>query len=109
LADRPELAATLPHTRHSFPQLFVRDVQIPLRLFDVGMAEHQLNGADVYAIGEEATRSFVAQVMPVQVNLSEPDAIAIHPGARLHTLRLVPIRAQKQSLPRRFEALLEFP
>jgi len=47
LADRPELAATLPHTRHSFPQLFVRDVQILLRLFDVRVAEHQLDRADV--------------------------------------------------------------
>jgi len=63
LADRPELAAAFPYTRHRFPQLFVRDVQIPLRLFDVGMAEHQLDGADVYAaIREEATSPFVTHV-----------------------------------------------
>jgi len=63
LTHRPELAAAFPHAGHSLPQFFVRDVEIPLRLFDVGMAEHQLDGADVYAaIREEATSPFVTHV-----------------------------------------------
>ena len=35
------------------------------------MAEHQLNDADVDAIGEEATRAFVPQVVPSQIDLSQ--------------------------------------
>jgi hypothetical protein len=37
----------LPYSRHRFPKFFVRDVQVALRLLDVGVAEHQLDRADV--------------------------------------------------------------
>jgi hypothetical protein len=39
-----------------------------LRLLDVGMAEHQLNRADVHVLRQEATRAFVTQVVPMQVD-----------------------------------------
>ena len=39
LAHRTELAAAFPDAGHGLPQFFVRDVQIPLRLLDIGMPE----------------------------------------------------------------------
>jgi hypothetical protein len=59
LADRPKLAAALPNPGHRLPQFLVSDVQVALRLLDVGMAEHQLDRADVHAVCEEPRSSFV--------------------------------------------------
>ena len=101
LADRPLLTPALPHTGHRFPQFFVRDVQVPLRLLDVGMAEHQLNRADVHVLRQEATRALVTEVVPVQVDL--PELRAIDPCTRLRALGLVPVGDQEQRLPGRLE------
>jgi hypothetical protein len=54
LADRAELAAAFPHPGHCLSKFFVSDVQVALRLLDVGMAEHQFDRADVHAIGQES-------------------------------------------------------
>ena len=35
------------------------------------MPEHQLDGADVDAVGEEPARALVTQIVPVQVDLPE--------------------------------------
>ena len=51
------------------------------------MAEHQLNRADVHVLRQEATRALVTQVVPVQVDLLELDAIDACTGFR--ALRLV--------------------
>ena len=67
LTDRSEPPAALPYPRHSFPQLLVRDVEIPLRLLDIRVTEHQLNRADVHVLRQEATRAFVTEVVPVQI------------------------------------------
>jgi hypothetical protein len=94
LTDRPELAAAFPHSGHRLPELFIGDVQVPLRLLDVGMAEHQLDRADVHVLREEATRALVTQVVPVQVDL--PQLGAIDACARLRALRLVTVGDQEQ-------------
>jgi hypothetical protein len=41
--------------------------RITLRLLDAGVPRHELNDADVDAVGEEARCAFVAQVVPVQI------------------------------------------
>jgi hypothetical protein len=53
------------------------------------MAEHQPNRADVYVLRQEATRAFVTQVVPVQVDL--PQLGAIDAGTWLGALRVVAI------------------
>ena len=60
MANRPELAAAFPHPGHRSPELFVRDVQVALHQFDVGVAEHQLDGADVDAVGQEPAGAFMS-------------------------------------------------
>ena len=39
------------------------------------MTEHQLDDADIDAVGQQSARAFVTQVVPVQVDLFEPLAI----------------------------------
>jgi hypothetical protein len=63
-AHRPELAAALPHTGHRSPKFFIRDVQVPLRLLDVGMTEHQLDRADIDAVGQKPAGAFVTKIVP---------------------------------------------
>ena len=63
LTDRPELAAAFPYSGHRLPEFLVRDVQVPLRLLDVGMPEHQLNRADVHTVGEQTAGAFMT-LMP---------------------------------------------
>jgi len=92
LADRPQLTPALPHSGHRFPQFFVRDVQVPLRLLDVGMAEHQLDRPDVHVLCQEATRALVTEVVPMQVDLPQLGAIDACTGSR--ALRLVPVGDQ---------------
>jgi len=82
LTDGLQLTPALPHTGHRLPQFFVRDVQVPLRLLDVGMPEHQLNRADVHVLRQETTRALVTQVVPVQVDLPQLGAIDACPGFR---------------------------
>ena len=101
LPHRPQLTPALPHTGHRLPQFFVRDVQVPLRLLDVGMAEHQLNRADVHVLRQEATRALVTEVVPVQVDL--PELGPIDAGAWLGALRVVAIGDQEQRLLGRLE------
>ena len=37
----------------AFRSFFIRDVEIPLRLLDVGASEHQLNRADIHSVGQD--------------------------------------------------------
>ena len=80
-ADRPrqraatawnrQLGKRLPGSTTSqppSPQFFVGYVQVALRLLNAGMAEHQLDDADVDAVREESTRAFVPQVVPAQID-----------------------------------------
>ena len=46
LAHGAQLTAPFPYSRHRFPKFFVGDVQVALRLLDVGVAEHQLDQMD---------------------------------------------------------------
>src|SRR5258705_9034577 len=50
------------------PELFVRDVQVALRLLNARVAEHQLNDADVDAVREQPAGALVPQVVPSQVD-----------------------------------------
>src|SRR2546425_13289839 len=61
-------AFVVPAHLQSSPEFFVRHVQIALSLLNAGVAEHQLNDSDVYAIRQQSTRSFVPQVVPVEVD-----------------------------------------
>jgi hypothetical protein len=90
LADRPELAAAFPDAGHGFPQFFVRDVQVALRLLDVGMSEHQLNRADVDAVGQKPAGAFVPEIVPMKVDL--PELGPIDASTRLSALGVVTIR-----------------
>jgi hypothetical protein len=49
-ANHSQLAATFPNPGHRFPQFLVRDVEVALSLLNVGVTEHQLDDADVYAV-----------------------------------------------------------
>jgi hypothetical protein len=60
-----------PAHLQSSSEFFVRHVQIALRLLNAGVSEHQLDDPDVHAIGQEATRAFVPQVVPSQIDLSQ--------------------------------------
>jgi hypothetical protein len=43
---------------------------MPLSLLDIGVPQHQLNRADVDAVGQEAAGAFGPQVVPAQVDLA---------------------------------------
>jgi hypothetical protein len=79
LSDRLQLASALPDPSHRFPEFLVGDVQVPLRLLDVGVPEHQLDGADVDSVGQEPTSALVTQVVPVQIDL--PELLTVHASA----------------------------
>jgi hypothetical protein len=81
------LTAPFPYSRHRFPKFFVRDVQVPLRLFDVGVAEHQLDRADVHSIAQEPMGVLVTEVVPVQVDL--PELLVIDAGTVFRAFRVV--------------------
>lgn len=93
MADRPELAAAFPDAGHGLPQFFIRDVQVPLCLLDVSVAEHQLYRADVHPIAQEPTGALVTEVVPVQVDLPQLGAIDARTGFR--ALRVVAVREQQ--------------
>jgi len=63
LSREAELAAALPDARHGLAQLLVGDVEVALRLLDVGVAEHQLDRSDVDAVGQQPAGALVT-VMP---------------------------------------------
>jgi hypothetical protein len=93
LADRPELATAFPDAGQGFPQFFVRDVQVALRPLDVGMSEHQLNGADVDAVGQEPTGAFVPEIVPMKVDLPQLGPIDASTG--LGAFGVVAVRQQE--------------
>lgn len=51
-----ELTTTLPDAGHGAPQFLVGDVEVALGLLDVGVTQHQLDRADVDAVGEQSDR-----------------------------------------------------
>ena len=77
LADDFQLPATFPDAGQRLPQLLIRDVQVPLRRLDVGMSEHQLDDPNVAAVREQPAGAFVAQIVPVQVDLPELPAMLL--------------------------------
>jgi len=105
LADRPELAAAFPDAGHRFPQFFVRDVQVTLRLLDVGMAEHQLDGADVHTVSQKPAGSLVTKVVPVQIDL--PQLGAIDARAGFGPPGVVPVGEEQERFPGSLEAAQE--
>jgi Transposase IS116/IS110/IS902 family len=81
--ESPGALAALPELFvHGLPQLFVGHVQVPLRRPEIGMAQKQLDGTKVEALGQPTTRGFVPQVMPVQIDFSELLAIDASVRAR---------------------------
>src|SRR4051812_7749145 len=60
--DSPKLPA--PTHLQSFSQFFISYVQVALRLLNARVSEHQLDDADVDAVGEQAAGALVAQVVP---------------------------------------------
>ena len=102
-ADGLQLTPPLPHAGHRFPQFLVRDVQIALRLLDVGVTEHQLDCSDVHSIAQEPTGALVTQVVPVQVDL--PELLAVDARTGLRAFRVVAVCDEQQRLPRRLEAV----
>src|SRR5207253_3553241 len=103
LTDRPKLTASFPYSRHRFPKFFVGDVQVPLGLLDVGVAEHQLDRADVHSIAQEPTGALVTEIVPVQVDL--PELLAIAASTVFRAFRVVAVRDEQQRLPSGLEAL----
>jgi hypothetical protein len=59
LSCQAELAAALPDARQGLAQLLVGDVEVSLRLLDVGVAEHQLDRADVDSVGQQSAGAFM--------------------------------------------------
>ena len=89
-AHRAQLAPPLPNPGHRSPELFVGDVEVSLRLLDVGMTKHQLNGADIDAVGQEPASAFVTEVVPVQIDL--PQLLPVHSAALLRANDIVTVR-----------------
>ena len=83
--------APFPYSRHRFPEFFVGDVQVALCLLDVGVAEHQLDGADVHSIAQEPTGARVTEVVPMQVDL--PEVLAIDTRTGFRAFRVVTVKA----------------
>ena len=73
-------ALVVPAHLQSSPQFLVGHVQVALRLLDARVSEHQLDDADVHAVGEQATGAFVPQVVPAQVDALE--LFTVPDGAR---------------------------
>jgi hypothetical protein len=75
--DRLQLSAALPESRHRAAELFIRDVQVPLRLLDVGVPEHQLDRADVHSVGEEPAGSFVTKISARNLDSQSFSAVCV--------------------------------
>jgi hypothetical protein len=52
--NEPQGPTSLPTHLQPLPQFFVGHVQVALRLLEAGVPEHQLDDADVHAIGEQS-------------------------------------------------------
>ena len=65
------------------------------------MSEHQLDDANVDAVGEQPAGAFVPQVVPPQVDALELLTVPDSPGAT--GLGLVAVGQELQSLPRRLD------
>jgi hypothetical protein len=89
MANRPQLTSALPDSGHRFSELLANDVQVPLRLLDVGMPDDQLNRADVDAVGQEPASALVTQIVPLQVDL--PQLLSIDASALLRSREVVTI------------------
>lgn len=71
------------------------------------MTEHQLDDADVDAVGEEPAGALVSKIVPAQVDAAQLLAIPGHPfSARL---RLVVVGQELQRLPGRLDVGLILP
>jgi hypothetical protein len=103
LPYRAQLPPAFPDTGHRPAKFFIGDVQVPLRLLDVGVPEHQLNRANVHSVAQEAAGPFVTEVMPVQVDLAQLGAIDAGTGFRARDV--VAVREQQQGFPRCLEVL----
>jgi hypothetical protein len=57
--------------------LLIGHVQMPLRLLNAGLSEHQLDDADVDTVGQEATGPFVPKIMPAEINPLELFAVLL--------------------------------
>jgi hypothetical protein len=59
-------------------------------MLDVGVAEHQLDRADVHSIAQEPTGALVTEVVPVQVDLTESLMIEANTGSNSleHIIRM---------------------
>ena len=91
------MPTTFPHASQRLPHLLVRDVQVSLRRFDVGMSEHQLDDPDVNAVREKPARAFMTQVVPVQVDL--PQLLALDSSSGPGAFRFVAVRDQQERFP----------
>jgi hypothetical protein len=54
MPDKPKGASPLPAHLQPSPQFIVGHIQVALRLVHARVAEHQLDDADVDAVGEQA-------------------------------------------------------
>lgn len=85
-SPRPELLV------HRSAQLLIGDVEVSLRRLQVGMTEEQLNRSQVEPFREPAAGGFVAQVVPMQVDLGE--LLAVDAAVRARACRLNAVREQ---------------
>jgi hypothetical protein len=105
LSDCLQLPAAFPDAGQCLPQFLVRDVEVPLCGLDVGVPEHQLDGADIDAVRQEAAGAFVTQIVPVKVDLLQLGPVDTSAGFRaLGIARWLP----GEGLPGGLEAVLEF-
>jgi hypothetical protein len=77
ILDQSKGASALPTHLETSSQFVVSHVQVTLRLLDAGVAEDQLDDADVDAVGEQARGAFVSQVMPSVMSVDLPELLAV--------------------------------
>jgi hypothetical protein len=65
--ERPTLI--LPTHLQSSAQFFIGHIQVALRLLNARVSEHQLDDADVDAVGKQPTCAFMPQVVPPQIDV----------------------------------------
>jgi hypothetical protein len=90
-------AFVVPAHLQSSPEFLGRYVQVTVRLLDARVPQHQLDDADVDAVGEQPAGAFLPQVVPAEI---DPLELLSGPcGAFAARLRLVAVREQLQGLP----------
>ena len=97
-------AFVVPAHLQPSPEFFVGHVQVALRLLGAGMAQHQLDDADVDAIREEPTRALVPEVVPVQIDFA--DLFAVPFRSLPSWPRFDAMREQSERLPGRLDVRL---